>query len=1152
MASWVSLPDLAVDDEREQGESPLLYSERRTLPQQLHAENQTKLQTVGANLSLAIAETTLRATTPVDEVDKHLLDLATVVTVGCRLRTMRRVVYVPTSPNEGTIELSAELAVGLRTKSISDQYAERFAELSLDGLGPGVAPQNLNRGSSSAMIGQFINAMDLRHCQGAACSYIWARAWSNFSVMAMAMTGELDAVWSAAPAEMFFEARAAGSGAAIVNHAAELFSGRGFVVEVSANEMDQYAPALRCLLSTGPIVTPRFDTTSLRVDGNVFDPLNGIRCPELVGRPSRAEYANGPVVGGEILMLASGFRFLDPITVWAINTGAELRSPVPGGAALGSLGDNDLLNAGAPILGNPQGADFVPAVAAVNKLRLQDLESAMRLLVRAFPSPVAVEVGWMLATNRMAAPQWIGATDGDNIGTTASGQLGSIAVPHSGSLISAHVVFGGFVQYQAKAADMLAFALKYFRGVGLVDILKSGWFWARVIGTALSQALRYVGIDHPAEASIHSPSIWFYTDGAGTKGKATGTTPAGWGWCARLSPNGDGTTPPDLTASGPVCTDQRHVKYIGARVGSNNTGELTAIIEALLYAHELEYREVVIYADSQWSLNMITGKWRPKTNKDLVLLAQTLAYEAGIKTSFQWVKGHAGHYYNCIADGLAAQGRDSKEYKGGRRQPIATHASQTTPPTMHGSLTDFLNAAKHSAQEHFPLQQRTIAKPWIREATLRALAQARVAQAEQSEDWKKLRNQAKRLARKDRVHWVHEQLLADPAGTTSPVWNTVRRQRKGFQGRRTQLIVEGKPVPWTSTHVAFRNHLQDTQWGQPHIPDHSAQKRSTRLPLRQPAPDEPLFTRGELLDALGKTKKGKAPGPDGIVNEILQLLDAEGERRLLEFYIEVWNNRTTPPDWSHATIVSIYKGKGDDSDPASYRPISLLNVTYKVYAAMLQARLASAFDERLRPQQFGFRAGRGTRHPLFVVRRAMEWSTMTNRNLQLLFLDWKQAFDSLDHTAMLQALQRFGLSHKMLDNIKSIYANPTFQTVGLDHTAVGQVKAGIRQGCPLSPYLFLIVLTVIFEDLDGELQQRGVPTNTWSEGFPVADMEYADDTLLLALTTPQLQSILSALEELAAEYGMSLNKLKRSSWYAPTTPSLRCDLRMGQASPQKL
>ena len=510
MAKWVSLPDLAVDDESEQGEFPLLYSERRALPQHLHAENQVKLQIVGGNLNLAVAETTLRATTREDEVDKSLRDLATVVTVGCRLRTLRKVVYVPAAPNEGTIELSAELAVGLRTKAISDQFAERFAELSLDGLGPGVAPANLNRGSGAAMIGQFVNAMDLRHCQGAACSYIWTRAWANYSVLAMAMTGELDAVWSAAPGDMIFEARSAGAGAAVVNHAADLFSGRGFVVELSANEMDQYAPALRCLLSPGPIVVPRFDTTALRDDGNVFDTLQGVRCPQVDGRPTAAELALGPVAGGDIHMLSSAFRFTDPITVWAINTGPELRNPAPGGAPQGSLGDFDLQNAGAPILGNPPGADFNPVVAAVNKLRPQDLESAMRLLVRAFPSPLAVEAGWMLAMNRMASPMWVGATDGDNVGTTASGQLGSIAVPHSGALISAHVIFGGFVQYQAKAADRLSFALKYFRGRSLAQILLGGWLWARVIGTALSQALRYVAI--PPAALTEGPWLQAWDD----------------------------------------------------------------------------------------------------------------------------------------------------------------------------------------------------------------------------------------------------------------------------------------------------------------------------------------------------------------------------------------------------------------------------------------------------------------------------------------------------------------------------------------------------------------------------------------------------------------------------------------------------------------
>ena len=72
---------------------------------------------------------------------------------------------------------------------------------------------------------------------------------------------------------------------------------------------------------------------------------------------------------------------------------------------------------------------------------------------------------------------------------------------------------------------------------------------------------------------------------------------------------------------------------------------------------------------------------------------------------------------------------------------------------------------------------------------------------------------------------------------------------------------------------------------------------------------------------------------------------------------------------------------------------------------MSRRRLASLFDGKLRPNQFGFRAAKGIRHPLFTLRRAMEWSTMTDTLLHRFFLDWKQAIDSLDHTAMLEALK---------------------------------------------------------------------------------------------------------------------------------------------------
>ena len=86
---------------------------------------------------------------------------------------------------------------------------------------------------------------------------------------------------------------------------------------------------------------------------------------------------------------------------------------------------------------------------------------------------------------------------------------------------------------------------------------------------------------------------------------------------------------------------------------------------------------------------------------------------------------------------------------------------------------------------------------------------------------------------------------------------------------------------------------------------------------------------------------------------------------------------------------------------------------------------------------------------------------------------------------------------------------------------------------PLSPYLLLLLLTILMHDTENRLLRTGTPTNTWSVGKPIFDIEYADDTLLFGITTPQLESMSHALEHEAMVYGLTLNMSKSEHLIQP-------------------
>lgn len=276
----------------------------------------------------------------------------------------------------------------------------------------------------------------------------------------------------------------------------------------------------------------------------------------------------------------------------------------------------------------------------------------------------------------------------------------------------------------------------------------------------------------------------------------------------------------------------------------------------------------------------------------------------------------------------------------------------------------------------------------------------------------------------------------------------------------------------------------------------------------------------EVEEVLNKLKVNKAPGEDGIPPGVFKALDNTLTEMLAVLFNNVMRSGEYPNCWSTGIICPMHKS-GPRDDPNNYRGITLLNVMAKLFAAILSDRITQwATARQLLPEtQFGFRTNRRTIDCVFILNTLIEKALCEKSTLFLCYVDFKKAFDSVDHNCLWEKLVQLGISQQTLKILQSMYSNATSRVKLPNNQVTDQFhcEVGVRQGCNLSPLLFSLFIS----GLESDLAKNNMGTRLWNRSIDL--LMYADDIVLLSPSEEGLKKHLRSLEEFCKQWKLEVN-----------------------------
>lgn len=285
------------------------------------------------------------------------------------------------------------------------------------------------------------------------------------------------------------------------------------------------------------------------------------------------------------------------------------------------------------------------------------------------------------------------------------------------------------------------------------------------------------------------------------------------------------------------------------------------------------------------------------------------------------------------------------------------------------------------------------------------------------------------------------------------------------------------------------------------------------------------FTEMEVREAIFQMKHNKAPGPDEFPAEFYQVFSSLIKEDLMAMFKDFYSGNLPLYTLNFGVVTSLPKMQ-EAKMIQQYRPICMLNVSFKIFTKLLANRFTSVANRIIKPSQTAFLPGMFIMEGIVILHESLHEIKRKHQNGIRLKLDIEKAYDKVDWGFLQQTLRMKGFSAQWCRWVESIV---TGGSVGVKvNDEIGKffhTKKGLRQGDPLSPILFNIVadmLAVLVSRARNAGQLNGVVPHMVDEGLTI--LQYVNDTILSVEDdieqAKNLKLVLGAFEELS---GLKIN-----------------------------